>query len=242
AMVDHMEGITVEANRPEEGQKGLGFGHRRGGTGRASYRRPPEGSHLRNFPEGKRGASATSKAPGAKRKVESMRDKGAKRAASGKLHIDDGCMGGGGEIIHYDSETDDNPNQPYDQLESYKIYMDYFIHGDDRLKGDRYHLFHYCAIVNSFWSGYRGWAGSDDFYIAYSEHDGQNEIASTFMHELGHNLNLNPNIFDGVDSKKYSLDDYDSVMNYNAPEVYYKYSSGGKFNDWENLDLKYFNT
>ena len=98
-MVNKMsKGFMSQMTRPEEGERGLGASHRRGGTGRASYRRPPEGSHLRNFPEGKRGASATSKAPGAKRKVESMRDKGAKRAANRKLHIDDGCMGGGNVI------------------------------------------------------------------------------------------------------------------------------------------------
>jgi len=101
SMVNKMrEDIMSQMTRPEDGERGLGASHRRGGTGRASYRRPPEGAHLRNFPVGKRGASATSKAPGAERKVESMRDKGAKRAASGKLHIDDGCMGGG-EAIDY---------------------------------------------------------------------------------------------------------------------------------------------
>ena len=66
-----------------------------------SYRHPPEDRRSTGLVKALvRVESPTSKAPGAERKVESMRDKRAKRAASGKLHIDDGCMGGG-EAIDY---------------------------------------------------------------------------------------------------------------------------------------------
>jgi len=96
-MVNNMSIETMSRmTRPEDGERGLGASHRRGGTGWASYRRPPEGL----VKALDRVESPTSKAPGAERKVESMRDKGAKRPASWKLHIDDGCMGRG-EAMNY---------------------------------------------------------------------------------------------------------------------------------------------
>ena len=36
------EEIMSRMTRPEDGERGLGASHRRGVTGRASYRRPPE--------------------------------------------------------------------------------------------------------------------------------------------------------------------------------------------------------
>ena len=100
-MVNNMSIETMSRmTRPEDGQKGKGFGHRRGGEG-GRFWHPPEDRRSAGLVKALvRVESPTSKAPGVKRKVESMRDKGAKRAASGKLHIDDGCMGGG-EAIDY---------------------------------------------------------------------------------------------------------------------------------------------
>lgn len=65
------------------------------------------------------------------------------------------------------------------------------------------------------------------------------------MHELGHGLGLNTDIFDGIDSYKYSFNVYRSVMNYNAPTsttygaAFYNYSEGAPFNDWENINFKW---
>ena len=207
-MVNKMsKGFMSQMTRPEEGERGLGASHRRGGTGRASYRRPPAGSHLRNFPEGKRGASATSKAPGAERKVESMRDKGAKRAANRKLHIDDGCMGGGGSKINYEKST------TFDEFDDIK--KDYF---DWNKRGK---VFHYCLFckdtrdskgthwgiaeklningTTSYNPNYHGTGkeskDADDFMVKSEEGkflnpDKAERQAGVFMHELGHNLGL----------------------------------------------------
>jgi len=42
--------------------------------------------------------------------------------------------------------------------------------------------------------------------------------ANTFMHELGHQVGLWPDVFQGIDSRKYTWKEYPSVMNYNRPE------------------------
>lgn len=78
-------------------------------------------------------------------------------------------------------------------------------------------------------------------------------IGTTFMHELGHVLGLDPRVFDGIDSENYAYTKYTSVMNYNsindkirvgktsgyhyysyASETY-QYSSDGVFDDWNYL-------
>ena len=163
-----MNNMSIETmsrmTRPEEGQKGLGFGHRRGGMGRDCYRRPPGGSHLRNFPEGKRGASVTSKALAKqqlKSRVESMRDKGAQRAASWKLHIDDGCMGGGTEVRDEEKtsieEIDGDNNDIYDIKwgNGWDKNNDKVLNPDEitQLSGNRFDVkrwgvFHYCLFAN----------------------------------------------------------------------------------------------
>jgi len=60
-------------------------------------------------------------------------------------------------------------------------------------------------------------------------------IGSNFMHELGHAIGLDHNVYKGIDSNEVSFSDYSSVMNYNAPWDYYGYSSGGAFSDWNYL-------
>jgi hypothetical protein len=39
-------------------------------------------------------------------------------------------------------------------------------------------------------------------------------------------------VFNGIDSRDYSLSEYDSVMNYNSHADTYHYSEGGEFDDW----------
>jgi len=62
---------------------------------------------------------------------------------------------------------------------------------------------------------------------------------ATLMHELGHVLGLDPS-YPGVDSDAVPLDDYPSVMNYNADQVYYRYSNGTAsdvdVDDWSIVD------
>ncbi len=205
------EEIMFRMTRPEDGERGLGASHRRGGTGRASYRRPPEDRRSEGLVKALvRVESPTSKAPGAERKVESMRDKRAKRAASGKLHIDDGCMGGGEGIectehLYYDPNEywslkdgtgdwdtprrkDGSNNDFYD----YKFDSNYF-------DPDRKGIFHYCIIAS--YIDVQGFdtngvaevngPGGDDFTVGKSEiSGGLTAFTKVWMHEFGHNLGL----------------------------------------------------
>jgi hypothetical protein len=66
-------------------------------------------------------------------------------------------------------------------------------------------------------------------YSGYSDVTG-----SIAMHELGHSVGLTT--FAGIDSEQYSYSEYTSVMNYNAPDRAYGYSSGGPFDDWEYIE------
>lgn len=63
-------------------------------------------------------------------------------------------------------------------------------------------------------------------------------VATTFLHELGHSLGLMPSVFEGIDSTKYSIAEYPSVMNYSSDYTEWPlqwehgYSTSGVFNDW----------
>ncbi|KXB05874.1 hypothetical protein AKJ51_04585 [candidate division MSBL1 archaeon SCGC-AAA382A20] len=83
--------------------------------------------------------------------------------------------------------------------------------------------------------------------------DADKSIGTTFIHELGHALGLDPLDFGGIDSENYSYGEYPSVMNYNSlndrikvgetsgyyyysySSETYRYSSGGVFDDWAHL-------
>jgi len=65
--------------------------------------------------------------------------------------------------------------------------------------------------------------------------------AAVFMHELGHSLGLDPTIFDGIDSDKYTVDEYPSVMHPKGINTgILRYSAGGVFNDWAYLENQGF--
>ncbi|MBD3408209.1 MAG: hypothetical protein GF411_18955 [Candidatus Lokiarchaeota archaeon] len=121
-----------------------------------------------------------------------MRDKGAKRAASGKLHIDDGCMGGGEEI-------------PYDKYltESEKdndIIPNYFKKLPDGSASNRNGIFFYCIMAylepdsdpdDSLSSTSSLGESSGSPIVIFNGNFGTaGEISKTFMHELGHCLGL----------------------------------------------------
>lgn len=76
------------------------------------------------------------------------------------------------------------------------------------------------------------WIPGGTFWVKCSARD--DVLASVVMHELGHALGLNPATSDaeGIDSRSVSFDDYESVMNYNAPRTYLGYSAG----DWETVE------
>lgn len=79
-------------------------------------------------------------------------------------------------------------------------------------------------VVQTTWFG----LGADWF--------NNNEIGHRFMHELGHSIGLSHQVFDGIDSSKYSFSNYHSAMNYNSPSYYMGYSTDLPFNDWHYLE------
>ena len=71
----------------------------------------------------------------------------------------------------------------------------------------------------------------------------RDHTGTVVMHELGHSLGLSPADFDGIDSTRYSFQEYTSVMNYNTPRDYYGFSSNGgptSFDDWGSLENHMF--
>lgn len=65
------------------------------------------------------------------------------------------------------------------------------------------------------------------------ETETQANLGSITMHEMGHAVGgLNDDVFDGVDSEAYPLEEYPSVMNYNGRGNVYAYSAGEGFDDW----------
>jgi len=83
----------------------------------------------------------------------------------------------------------------------------------------------------------------DDYYVgagrpgiaAFEPFDATRITASLFMHEFGHAVGLD-GYQDGIDERRYSTDEYDSVMNYNGLYTQLTYSDGtdsvGR-NEWD---------
>jgi len=162
-----------------------------------SYRHPPEDRRSEGLVKALvRVESPTSKAPGAERKVESMRDKGAKRPASWKLHIDDGCMGGGeGNIPYKQKMSEEMKDDLFYNKSYYSKYFDSTRHGK----------FHHCIFADlgwlhnwNNWHGGQGEFAGDSFIVFEGDCDNSKETANCFMHELGHNLlGTSPSHLDG---------------------------------------------
>lgn len=149
------------------------------------------------------------------------------------LHIDYGEMGGG-------AITDENIDILYMNYTEGAMndYSDFF---EKYFAQDRRGTFHWALMVNRLDGGqYGGFAVGADFTVAVI--GGSNIrledriIGGLFMHELGHTLGLTSDKFDGIDSFKYSIDEYRSVMNGSIPDIL-DYSNGPPFNDWVNLNL-----
>lgn len=107
--------------------------------------------------------------------------------------------------------------------------------------------FHYgliCHYVELDGDQPLGWANGeyDGHFVVREEGRSSDEVGSTFMHELGHTLGLDFGDFDGIDTWDFDFDDYPSVMNYDAPNDYYGYSTGPdsstNYDDWGHLDLE----
>jgi hypothetical protein len=173
------------------------------------------------------------------------------------VHIDDGTMGGGGDLIPFDEGMDGR--------ELIAARLKYFLNGNEEYwkRG----VFHYAVICHQMeWSGrpaggrmcyidmhtiggqyVRNWAPL--FYAQGSNY--YRGFASVFMHELGHTLGLNA--FEGVDNENsrfpwneeyWEWGPYKSCMNYRYVYKLVDYSIGDDAdhdqNDWDVIDLTRF--
>jgi len=166
------------------------------------------------------------------------------------LHIDDGCMGGGGDLIPFDSKMYG------DELRAAR--EKYFLNGDPN--NWRRGVFHYGIMCCQMgWAGRP--AGGRMFYIdsfcvgvqyvrnwlwmlKLQGSDYETALASVTMHELGHTLGLTD--FEGIDNEStrfpwskgyYIWKNYESCMNYRYVYKLVDYSDGDDSdhdqNDWE---------
>jgi hypothetical protein len=174
------------------------------------------------------------------------------------VHIDDGCMGGGGEYVEFIPEGSYGWNSGY-FAEFYKNNFD-----DDR-KG----IFRY--LLTGHWGG---WAHSQDYKnfhdfmttptntvfnknnlcLAFTPRTKRIGQAVAVIHELGHTCSFSRNrTCQGVDNSSgrwgdppdYPWHDYVSVMNYDYFGMrYFDFSDGtnGKndYDDWGKIDIAFF--
>ena len=169
------------------------------------------------------------------------------------LHVDDGCFGGGEEIMQIN-------NFSFSDLSD--LYWNYFLHNN--LSNPRKNIFHYCLVCDygpASGFAFFGWNSLDSFLIsaqilqnnqpAYFSRD--RLIIGGSIHELGHTLGLFVDDHGGNDNRiatwpltlqwwKYLS--YKSCMNYWYTYKIINFSNGSNgindFNDWENMDLNFF--
>ena len=132
------------------------------------------------------------------------------------LHIDDGCMGGGGTIIKsqfdhisFGDETQGNNPHP-EYLNFHDDFKDNPNPNQDTFDDSRVDIFYYCVFAHKTWAyverdGVWSWrddregiSSGADILISDSDlgnwlegdADYPTDQAATFMHELGHRLGL----------------------------------------------------
>ena len=180
------------------------------------------------------------------------------------FHLDDGCMGGGGEVIPFDKKT-------YRQ-ELFPIYQKYFLHNDSN--NWRRSVFRYVMSIYNHYSA-SGIAFVGEYPILYWHARGTNTFqisskaigkiakrprankefvyACIIMHETGHALGIDKFFPLGCDSRRtmrpwqlgfWLFRNYKSCMNYRYTFYLLDYSDGSHgrrdYNDWENLDFTFF--
>ena len=168
------------------------------------------------------------------------------------FHLDDGCMGGQ-DIIPFDK------NCSFDDVQN--IYNNYFLHNDEN--NWRRGIFHYGLLTYEVDASAPGYCFRPDAYqISYMGMLRKARIpyfkkeivfASGYMHECGHTLGIfngnTPGCDDQLSKNPFQINywkwiPYKSVMNYGYIYRILDYSDGrrGKndFDDWNRLDLSYF--
>ena len=174
------------------------------------------------------------------------------------VHIDDGCMGGGGDKL------------PFSQSPGAHMFPEGVVAGfyNNNFSGERKGIFRYLVVIHG-----GGWCNSQDeinrldcmtvpsnqkFFesqldMAITPRTKRIGRAIQVMHELGHSLGFFRKDIGGVDNSSknfgdppdYPWYDYVSVMNYDYfRQRYFDYSDGSHgdydHDDWSNVDLTNF--
>lgn len=169
------------------------------------------------------------------------------------LHIDTGQFNGGEEIPFCESL--------FSFVKLRDLYWEYFL--KNNLSNPHKNIFRYCIICNycpDLNFPFFGWDNLDSFAISalwlkelnpfYSKED---LIVGAMVHHLGHTLGLLADTYDGIDNvgasypftkQWWKYKNYKSCMNYFYKYRIFSFSDGnhgyGDFNDWDNLDFKFF--
>lgn len=180
------------------------------------------------------------------------------------FHLDDGCMGEGGELIPFDKKT-------YHK-EIRDIYHNYFLHND--LNNWRRSVFRYSMIIYNHYSstgiafvgenpllywhvrGINSFQISSKSMLTIAKSPVKNEdfvYACAIMHETGHTFGIDFLFPPGCDNRRtinpwqlgfWLFRNYKSCMNYRYAFSILDYSDGSHgrrdYNDWENLDFTFF--
>ena len=164
-------------------------------------------------------------------------------------HLDDGCMGGGNEIIPFMEMVGRN--------ELDQMYNNYFLHGDPnnwRQGIFRYGLVVYQADVNGYVFNQDAYQisanGMEEKVLPNTQKKRDVVYASAYMHECGHTFDFNP--IGGHDLDSYypwqkgwwKWRPYKSCMNYGYMYTTVDYSDGSRgkndFDDWDRIDFTSF--
>ncbi len=181
------------------------------------------------------------------------------------VHVDDGCMGEGGDEIPYARPSFETDGKIYDEgiFDAYKglvsqYYNTYF-------PQKRVGIFRYMLVLpgggECFNMDYKGMYDTvtvpmnKGFYknmlsvLRYSERMKRIGVAISTLHELGHTCGMLLFHHGGVDNTTKDVisewDDYESVMNYmKYSERLFDYSDGSHgerdINDWKYIDVGFF--
>lgn len=165
------------------------------------------------------------------------------------VHIDDGCMGGGGDIIPFMEPG------TYDQANG--LWGEYYNH---KFADDRKGTFRYLIVAHSGgWAHPQSFTNHYDMMVVPNNFEFNRKFASlawmprttriaqavAVLHELGHTCGLRGEEWGGVDNASKDWTDYKSSMSYYWFGLrYFGYSDGTHGvkdrNDFAALDIGYF--
>lgn len=75
--------------------------------------------------------------------------------------------------------------------------------------------------------------------VLLEKNSSSSHTASIMTHEMGHQLGLMPEDYEGIDTRKIEYENYPSIMNYNSEFETTGFSEEGRFNDWSHIEKSF---